>query len=122
VPVYAVIRALGRDGVQAMIERCCDHADRLVRELGELPGAQLLVTPEINQGLVRFLAEDGDHDRRTDHVIASVQAGGEAWFGATTFNGMRAMRISVVNWRTTARDVDRAVEAVREVLTRSVVA
>jgi glutamate/tyrosine decarboxylase-like PLP-dependent enzyme len=113
VPVYAVIRALGRDGVRAMIERCCDHADRLVRELGALPGAQVLAATEINQGLVRFVADDGDHDRRTDDVIARVQAGGEAWFGGTTWNGMRAMRVSVINWRTTDRDVDRAVAAVR---------
>jgi hypothetical protein len=26
---------------------------------------------------------------------------------------VRAMRVSVVNWRTTERDVDRAIEAVR---------
>lgn len=119
VPVYAVIRALGRDGVQAMIERCCDFARRLVVELGALPGAQLLAEPEINQGLVRFLADDGDHDRRTDEVIARVQASGEAWFGGTTWNGTRAMRVSVVNWRTTDRDVDRAVAAVRQVLTHN---
>jgi glutamate/tyrosine decarboxylase-like PLP-dependent enzyme len=31
VAVYAAIRALGRAGIRAMIERCCDHADRLVR-------------------------------------------------------------------------------------------
>jgi glutamate/tyrosine decarboxylase-like PLP-dependent enzyme len=116
VPVYAAIRALGRSGIRAMIERCCHHADRLVRELGALPGAELLVVPEINQGLVRFLAEDGDHDRQTDDVIARVQATGEAWFGGTTWNGMRAMRVSVVNWRTTDRDVDRAVAAVTAVL------
>jgi glutamate/tyrosine decarboxylase-like PLP-dependent enzyme len=116
VPVYAVIRAVGRDGIRAMIERCCDHAARLVGELGSLPGAELLVAPEINQGLVRFLDPGADHDRRTDEVIAAVQAGGEAWFGGTTWNGMRAMRVSVVNWRTSARDVDRAVSAVRDVL------
>jgi glutamate/tyrosine decarboxylase-like PLP-dependent enzyme len=117
VPVYAVIRALGRNGIRAMIERCCDHANRLVREIGALPGAELLAAPELNQGLVRFVADDGHHDRRTDEVIARIQANGEAWFGGTTWNDKRAMRVSVVNWRTTDRDVDRAVAAVRDVLT-----
>jgi hypothetical protein len=32
--------------------------------------------------------------------------------GATTWAGMRLMRISVSNWRTTAADVDRAVAAI----------
>lgn len=116
VPIYAVIRALGRQGIAAMIERCCEHAARLTREIAALSGAQLLAAPQINQGLVRFLDEDGDHDRRTDEVIARIQAGGDAWFGGTTWNGMRAMRISVVNWRTNDRDVDRAVAAVRDAL------
>ena len=112
-PVYAAIRALGREGIRELIERCSDHAHRLVTEIGALPGAELLAEPQINQGLVRFLAGDGDHDARTDDVIARVQAGGEAWFGGTTWNGRRAMRVSVVNWRTCDRDVDRAIEAVR---------
>jgi hypothetical protein len=80
------------------------------------PGAQLLAAPQINQGLVRFLDEHDDHDQRTDEVIALIQSGGDAWFGGTTWNGMRAMRISVVNWRTSDRDVDRAVAAVRDAL------
>ncbi|MFC7617847.1 hypothetical protein ACFQV2_35005 [Actinokineospora soli] len=49
-------------------------------------------------------------------MIERVQRGGEAWFGGTTWNGVRAMRISVVNWRTDDRDVDRAVAAVRAAL------
>ena len=113
VPVYAAIRSLGRHGIAAMVDRCVEHAQRLVAGLGDLPGVEVLAHPVINQGLVRFLSPDGDHDARTDHVIAAVQAGGEAWFGGTTWNGMRAMRISVVNWRTDKRDIDRAIAAVR---------
>jgi glutamate/tyrosine decarboxylase-like PLP-dependent enzyme len=115
VTVYAAIRALGRQGIREMIERCSDH--RLVTELGALPGVELLAEPKINQGLVRFLAKDGDHDRRTDDVIARIQATGEAWFGGTTWNGQRAMRVSVINWQTSGRDIDRAIDAVRDVLT-----
>ena len=55
----------------------------------------------INQGLVRFLSPDGDHDTRTDEVIARIQAGGVAWFGGATAGGRRVMRMSVCNWRTT---------------------
>ena len=41
---------------------------------------------------------------------------GEAWFGPTLWNGMRVMRISLSNYRTTEQDVRRVVEAVRGVL------
>ena len=118
---YAALRQLGRKGIAALVEQCCEHAHSLVLGIGRLPGAEVLWEPTINQGLVRFLdshtgAGDPDHDRRTDEVIAKVLAGGEAYFGGTTWHGRRAMRVSVCNWRTSAEDVDRAVEAVRKAL------
>jgi glutamate/tyrosine decarboxylase-like PLP-dependent enzyme len=115
-PAYAALRALGRAGIGDIVERCCAHADRLVRGIGALTGAELVASPTINQGLVRFLAEDGDHDRRTDAVIARIQEKGVAWFGGATWHGMRVMRVSVCNWLTTDRDVDLTLASVREAL------
>src|SRR6185312_15812137 len=97
---YAAIRALGRAGIAEVVERCCACADRLVTGIGGLAGAEIVARPIINQGLVRFLAGDGDHDRRTDDVIGRIQAKGVAWFGGVTWRGMRVMRISVCNWMT----------------------
>jgi len=70
---------------------------------------------------VRFLdprpgATDRDHDAHTDAVIAAINATGESFFGGVTWNGKRAMRVSVVSWRTSDADVARTVEAVRRVL------
>jgi hypothetical protein len=76
----------------------------------------VLTTPVINQGLVRFLDPDGNHDARTDEVITRINASGEAWFGPTVWNGMRVMRISLSNFRTTQNDVDRAVDAIKEAM------
>ena len=81
----------------------------------------MLWEPTINQGLVRFhdprpSATDADHDRHTDAVIAAILKTGEAFFGGTTWRGRRAMRVSVVNWRTSDEDVDRVVDAVNKVL------
>jgi glutamate/tyrosine decarboxylase-like PLP-dependent enzyme len=111
VATYAALRQLGRAGVAEMVERCCDHARQLVNGIGALEGAEVLWQPAINQGLVRF----GD-DARTERVIERVVASGEAYFAATTWRGMRAMRVSVCNWRTTGEDIDRAVAAVSGVL------
>ncbi|MEE8625234.1 MAG: aminotransferase class V-fold PLP-dependent enzyme, partial [Acidiferrobacterales bacterium] len=115
-PAYAAIKSLGRAGIAQLVEQCCDHAHRLVTEISTLPGAELVVTPKINQGLVRFLSPDADHDRRTDRIIEGIQAKGIVWFGGTTWQNKRVMRVSVCNWRTTDRDVDRAIASVREVL------
>jgi len=97
--------------VAEIVERCCGHARRLVNGIGALEGAEVLWEPTINQGLLRF----GD-DARTDRVVQRIAASGEAYFGATTWRGMRAMRVSVCNFRTTDEDIDRAVAAVSGVL------
>ena len=102
-----------------MVARCCAHASRLVEGIGGLAGAEVLSQPVINQGLVRFLAHDGDHDRRTDAVIERIQDRGVAFFGGVTWRGTRAMRISVCNWATSDNDIDRSIEAVRDALAES---
>ena len=123
-PVYAAIRALGRDGVADLVARTCRLAQVLVDGLGGLPGVEVMVRPTLNQGVVRFLssapgAGEADHDRQTDAVIAAICATGEAFFGGVTFEGRRCMRVSVCNWRTSDDDVVRTVQAVRNVLLRN---
>jgi len=122
-PVYAAIRELGRKGIGALIQRTCDHAQALVDRIGDMPGCEVLARPVFNQGLVRFMspkpdASGADHDRHTDEVIARINATGEAYFGGVTWNGARAMRISVCNWRTCGSDIGRTVSAVRRVLSQ----
>jgi glutamate/tyrosine decarboxylase-like PLP-dependent enzyme len=105
--VYAAIRSLGRDGVRALVERCCDLATRMADRLRTVDGVEILNDVVLNQVLVRF----GD-DERTRQVIARVQADGAAWMGGTTWRGGAAMRISVSNWSTTEADADRTVDAI----------
>lgn len=119
--LYAALRELGRDGVAELIDRCCAMAKALVTGIGALNGAEMVWQPTLNQGLLRFLsskpeATQADHDAHTDAVIAAINATGEAFFGGTTWRGMRCMRVSVVGWQTQASDVERAIAAVQRVL------
>jgi glutamate/tyrosine decarboxylase-like PLP-dependent enzyme len=116
-PYTPALRELGRDGLASLVNRSVDHCSRLVEGIGNLPGSEILWRPTVNQGLVRFLAQHKgatpeDHDARTDEVIARINRSGVAVFGGVTWSGRRAMRISVVNWRTTTADIDRTVSAV----------
>ncbi len=93
--------------------------------IGALPGAEVLWAPTLNQGLVRFLdpahADSASHDahkKRTADVLNAVNASGKAFFSGVTWRGKYAMRVSVVNWRTTQEDVTITVEAVKQALER----
>jgi glutamate/tyrosine decarboxylase-like PLP-dependent enzyme len=110
--VYAALRALGRQGVAALVERCCGLAHRFAERLAAADGVELLGEVALNQVLVRFLAADGDHDGHTRRVIERVQQDGTCWMSGTTWRGLAAMRISVSNWSTDEADVDRSVAAI----------
>jgi len=105
-PVWAALRSLGRSGVAELVETSCRHARRLGEELARLPGCELLNEIVLNQVLLRF-----EDDAETDRVIAAIQEGGEAWLGGTVWDGRRAIRISVSNWRTSDGDIDRTIAA-----------
>jgi hypothetical protein len=49
-------------------------------------------------------------------VINAINAKGDAFFFSTSWRGMKAMRVSVVNWRASDDDVKRALQSVEEVL------
>jgi len=106
--LYAAIRSLGREGVRALVERCCALASRIADRLRSADGIEVLNDVVLNQVLVRF----GDSDERTRAVIEAIQADGTAWMGGTSWQGRAAMRISVSNWSTTEADADRTVEAI----------
>ena len=118
---YAALRELGRVGIADLVERCCRYAHELTTRIGALPGAELIWEPRLNQGLVRFRhpasdAGEDDHAAQTERVMANVLRGGEAFFGGTTWRGIRCMRISVCSWQTTDADVERTVHAVRRAI------
>jgi glutamate/tyrosine decarboxylase-like PLP-dependent enzyme len=107
IPLYALIRTLGRDGVAAMVRDNCAMARRMAARLSRAPGVTILNDVVLNQVLVQF-----GSDAITKDVIARVQAEGTCWAGGAVWQGKRAMRISVSNWSTTAADIDRSADAI----------
>ncbi|WP_139003942.1 pyridoxal phosphate-dependent decarboxylase family protein [Arthrobacter crystallopoietes] len=117
-PIYAALRALGRDGVREMVGNCCALARHMAAQLGQVDGVEILNDVVLNQVLVRFIPRgDGNisgagADDFTHDVVRRVQEDGTLWLSGTTWHAMTAMRISVCNWSTTLEDADRSVEAI----------
>jgi len=113
IPVYAVLRVLGRRGLRQLVDELCGLARRMAEALGNEPGVEVLNDVVLNQVLVRFVPpEGGDADAFTREVVTRVQQDGTCWLSGTTWHGMAAMRISVSNWSTKDVDIDRSAAAI----------
>jgi glutamate/tyrosine decarboxylase-like PLP-dependent enzyme len=104
--VYAALRSLGRSGLVELVERCCDGAARFAERIVELDGVELMNEVVLNQVLFRFAT-----DEQTDEVLARVQDSGRIWLSGTTWDGRKAIRVSVSNWQTGEEEIDLAVQA-----------
>lgn len=109
IPVYALLRTLGRAGLAALIERNCRQARRFAEGL-MAAGHEVLNEVVLNQVVVAF--GDAERSRR---VVAAVQADGTCWCGSTTWQGRGAMRISVSGAATTDADVEKSLAAILRV-------
>jgi glutamate/tyrosine decarboxylase-like PLP-dependent enzyme len=112
VEAWAALKHLGRDGLAALVERCCAHAQRFAAGLSAA-GHEVLNEVELNQVLVSFGSPE-----QTRRVIAAVQAEGTCWCSGTEWQGHTAMRISVTSWATTSSDVERSLAAILRIAAR----
>ena len=110
VPIYALFRALGRDGLRELIARTCQLAQRMAGALAREPGVSVLNEVVLNQVLVAVAGMHGEDITRD--AIAGVQAEGTCWVGGAVWQGRQVMRISISNWSTTEDDIDRSAAAI----------
>jgi glutamate/tyrosine decarboxylase-like PLP-dependent enzyme len=104
VPVYAVLKTLGRVGVASLVTGNCERARQMAERLRAQDGITILNDVVLNQVLVRVRSRAGANV--TPAVIARVQDAGVCWVGGTSWNGEAAMRISISNWATSSADIE----------------
>ena len=103
VAIWAALRTLGRDGVEAMVDRHCRQAAVMAEGL-RTAGVEVLNRVVLNQVLGRL----GD-DAATDRFREAAVETGRIWFGPSVYKGRSAFRISVSSWRTTDADIENAI-------------
>jgi glutamate/tyrosine decarboxylase-like PLP-dependent enzyme len=117
IPVWATLRAYGRDGYQAMIERHLELAQRVAEQVDAAPDLERLAEVPLNIVCFRFRppnVPETELDDLNRRLGALVLEDGRVYFGTTEYAGKVAFRPAIVNWRTREEDVDLIVEVVRE--------
>jgi glutamate/tyrosine decarboxylase-like PLP-dependent enzyme len=105
VELWATLKALGRSGVEDLVDRLCDHARDMARALHG-HGFRILNDVVFNQVLVACADSDA-----TTATLARLQRSGECWCGGAVWHGEPVIRISVCSWATTSADIERSVRA-----------
>jgi len=122
-PVWATLRAYGRDGYRAMVERHLGLAQRVARQVDDAPDLERLADVPLNVVCFRFhpagVAEEA-LDSLNRKLGESILEDGRVAFGTTEYAGKVAFRPAIVNWRTGEGDVDLIVKVVRELGSRLV--
>jgi glutamate/tyrosine decarboxylase-like PLP-dependent enzyme len=119
--VWATLRAYGRSGYRAIVERHLDLAKRLAAAVDAAPDLERLADVPLN--IVCFRARPvGVPEDRLDElnrrVGEAVIADGRVFFGTTRYGGRVAFRPAPVNWRNGPAEIDMIVEVTRELAAR----
>lgn len=109
---YAVLKAMGRDGLVEMIGRHCALARHMADRLAAEPGISVLNDVTLNQIAVAFGNADQHGDAATEAVLKAVQAEGICYPSGGNWQGRHTLRLSVSNHATTQDDADRSVDAI----------
>ena len=113
VPVYAMLRTLGRQGIADLVERHCVLARRFAALLALEPGVRVLNAVSLNQVIVNFGEGDAASRRAaTEAVIARVQKDGVCFAAGAQWRGDWVMRLSVTSGATQARDIEISAAAI----------
>ena len=115
--VWATLRAYGRDGYRAIVERCLDNAAHLASLVDEAEDAELLLPAPLNIVFFRYRPPDVPEDELDELNLAIEQEilkDGRVYLGTTRWNGVVGFRPAFVNWRSTKEDAALVLETVRD--------
>jgi len=105
IDLWAVLKNLGRNGLDAMIAGMVDNAQLFGDELRKC-NFNVINDVVFNQVLVAC-----DTPEETQITLKNIQDSRECWCGGSTWDGNPVIRISVCSWATTPDDVMRSVQA-----------
>ena len=105
IELWALLKSLGRSGIDRLIHQLCQRARQFAGELDE-HGFRILNDVFFNQVLVAC-----DTPELTVRTLQAIQAERVCYCGGSQWHGEPVIRISVCSWRTTPADVQRSAQA-----------
>jgi glutamate/tyrosine decarboxylase-like PLP-dependent enzyme len=115
--VWATLRAYGRSGYRAIVERCLDNAAHLASMVEEAEDMELLLPAPLNIVFFRYRppgVPKSELDELNLRIEEQILTDGRVYAGTTRWNGVVGFRPAFVNWSTRPEDAELVLETVRD--------
>jgi glutamate/tyrosine decarboxylase-like PLP-dependent enzyme len=119
--VWATLRAYGRDGYRAIVERHLDLAQHLAARIDAEPDFERLAHLTLNIVCFRYRpagVPEQELDELNRALGDELLRDGRVFAGTTLYEGKVAFRPAIVNWQTSEEDVDALVDVLAELAAR----
>lgn len=111
--VWLSIQAFGVDAFRETIDRCLDLAEHAARRLRDSDNFELLAPPSLGVVCFRRRVPEADESRAEalqERLVRGLADSGVGMISSTRLGGRYALRLCILNHRTTAHDVDRVLD------------
>jgi aromatic-L-amino-acid decarboxylase len=106
---WFTIQVYGAEKLGHVITHTCDLAQYLKQQIDEIPQLEVLAPVALNIVCFRYRSEDSD--RVNADLVVRLQESGICAPSTTRLNGQLAIRVAIVNHRTTRADIDALLQA-----------
>ncbi len=117
--LWVALQRYGLDGFAELHDYFCALARLMWEEIAERPDFEALHEPESNILCFRYVGTEprteAEHDQINRDLRDRYNLSGEGWITATTLDGRRVLRATLMNPRTTAADVRAILDGLAEV-------
>jgi L-2,4-diaminobutyrate decarboxylase len=106
--VAVTLRALGRDGLGALVDACCELADHAARAIARRPELELTAAPVISTVVFRYRGGDATNAGLRRRLLRE----GRAVVGRTDVDGRVHLKLTLLNPQAVPADIDALLDLV----------
>jgi len=109
--IWLSVRMLGLDWFRRLVQHSCDLAAYAQAKLEQTGRFEILCSRQLSIFCFRLVStKTANVEAANVRLLEKLRDTGQAFLSSTRLNGVFAIRMCFVNWRTTASDVDEIVE------------
>ncbi len=112
--LWLPLKLLGLNPFRAALEEKILLARYAYDKLKEMNNIELGNYPDLSVVTFRYLLKNGDSDNFNKRLIEEIQKDGRVFLSSTILNGKYILRMAVVSFRTHLKEIDLALEIIKE--------